>query len=137
MPAHAPSLSRSRLAGLRILVVDDTADTLRLLSFVLERYGAEVLTASSAAEAFEQVTRQAPDVLVSDIGMPGEDGYSLMRRIRALEPERGGQIPALACTGFSWQYDRGQSLAAGFQAHLAKPIDLTALVHEIAHLAGR
>ena len=137
MPINAPSLSSSTLAGLRILVVDDSADTLELLSFVLEQYGATALTASSAAEAFELVTQEAPDILVSDIAMPGEDGYSLMRRIRALGPERGGQIPALACTGFSWQYDSAQSLAAGFQAHLAKPIDPTALVHEIAHLAGR
>ena len=137
MIAQGTALSRSALAGLCILVVDDNDDARALLRSVLEFYGATVLTAGSASQALETLELIVPDLLVSDIGMPDEDGYSLLRTIRAFEPERGGQIPAVACTGFPREYDRAGSYEAGFQAHLTKPIQPVQLMAAIAPLVGR
>ena len=130
-------LSCTCLAGLHILVVDDNADTLELVSLQLHLYGAEVVTASSAAEAFQLLIHDPPDVLVSDIQMPGEDGYSFLRRVRAQSAEHGGETPALAFTGYTSLYDQVKSRAAGFQAQLAKPVDPEDLVAAVASLAGR
>jgi CheY-like chemotaxis protein len=95
-----------------------------------------VQTASSAAEGFATFRRFHPDVLISDIGMPGEDGYSLIRRIRALPGLEGGRVPALALTAFAREEDRARSLAAGFTTHIRKPVDLGKLTGAIAELAG-
>lgn len=110
------------LAGFRILVVDDEADARDLLAIRLQQYGAEVITAPSVDAALEALTAQKPlpDLIVSDIAMPGEDGYSLIRRVRAMEPEQGGRIPAIALTAYSRTKDRVQALAAGFQIHLSR-----------------
>lgn len=125
------------LNGLQILVVDDHADTLELLVIALTEYGADVKAASSAREALEAFEQFKPDVLVSDIGMPGEDGYALIRQVRILEPEQGRNIPAVALTAYASESDRALALDAGFQTHLPKPVEPDKLVAAIAHLAGR
>ena len=131
--------SRPRLDGLRILVVEDEPDARDLLVIRLQQYGAEVIAASNAAEAWDQINRSGlkPNVIVSDIAMPGEDGYSLIRRIRTLSPEEGGRIPAIALTAYSRIKDRVQALAAGFQMHVPKPVDAAELVLAISSIVGR
>jgi PAS domain S-box-containing protein len=144
-PAPTPPPARAeegaekplRLDGLRLLVVDDEKDTADFLSILLTQRGAKVSIARSAAEAFETLQRERPDVLISDIGMPHEDGYSLIRKIRALPTERGGQIPAVALTAYSRDQDRVRALVAGFQNHVVKPVQAAVLVAVVANLAGR
>ncbi len=125
------------LAGLRLLVVEDEPTGREMLVALLEQYGAEVVAAASAEEALTALERAVPDVLLSDIGMPGESGYDLLRRVRALSAERGGRVPAIAFTAYSSSQDRLESLDAGFQAHLAKPTDPARLVAMITALAPR
>jgi CheY-like chemotaxis protein len=125
-----------QITGLKILVVDDEPDTREFLQTALEQYGATVTTAASAREALEQVSKCKPDVLLSDIGMPDEDGYSLIRQIRALPSEQGGNIPAAALTAYARQSDRLQALTAGFQIHIPKPIEPIQLIKVVASLAG-
>lgn len=125
------------LYGLKILVVDDDQDTRDLLEWVLKRVGAEVVAVPSAKGAMEALEKERPHILVSDIAMPEEDGLSLMRRIRALPRERGGRIPAVALTAHSMVQDRLQSLRAGFQSHVPKPVvpeELVEVVTSIVHL---
>lgn len=126
-----------RLVGLRVLLVDDDPDALELLSLVVGRDGAEVLVASSASEAFELVQKRQPHVIVSDIGMPGEDGNDLLRRVRALSREAGGETPAIALTAFAQPRDQDVALQAGFNAYLAKPADPKEIVASVATLASR
>jgi PAS domain S-box-containing protein len=126
-----------RLPGVRVLVVDDENDSRAMLAAVLEGQGAAVTSAGSADEAVAAFERARPDIIVSDIAMPGQDGYSLIRRIRALGPEGGGRTPAVALTGRVTADDRTRALAAGFQAHVAKPIDTAELLEAVAALAGR
>jgi two-component system CheB/CheR fusion protein len=126
---------RRPLAGLRLLVVEDEETGREMLTRLLEQYGAEVVAAASATEALAALERAVPDVLLSDVGMPGESGYDLLRRVRALPIERGGRVPALAFTAYSSSQDRLDSLDAGFQAHLAKPTDPARLVAMITALA--
>jgi len=123
------------LQGIRVLVVDDDADTCELLTTVLGHYGAEVTATSSVVEAMAAVERRWPEVLVSDIAMPGEDGYSLVRRVRALERERGQHLPALALTAHARASDTEQAYLAGFEAHVPKPVEPAALARVIARLA--
>src|SRR5215475_8109606 len=125
------------LDGLRVMVVDDEAETRDLLTAMLTRRGAEVKACASAAEALEEIERWRPSVLVSDIGMPDEDGYTLIGKLRALGPERGGDIPAVALTAYARSEDRMRALASGFQVHVPKPIEAGELVVVIASLAGR
>jgi PAS domain S-box-containing protein len=125
------------LSGLRVLVVDDEADTRILLRAMLEQCGSEVMTAASAAEALELFEQSRPDVLLSDIGMPGEDGYALIGRVRKLEAESGGRVPAIALTAYARAEDRLRALKSGFQVHLPKPIEPIELVTVVASLAGR
>jgi CheY-like chemotaxis protein len=125
------------LYGLKILVVDDDVDSRELIEWVLKRVGAEVTSVGSAREALEALKREKPHVLVSDIAMPQEDGYTLLKKIRALPPERGGRIPAIALTAHSLVQDRLQSLRAGFQSHVPKPVvpeELVEVVASIIHL---
>jgi hypothetical protein len=129
--------SAERFSGLedfRILVVDDEPDTLELLITVIKSCGASVRAAESAQEAFQAVEQFKPHILVSDIAMPGEDGYSLIRRLRTLSPDKGGAIPAISLTAYAREEDRTQALKAGFQMHLAKPVnpeDLLAAIREL------
>ncbi|MCC5642871.1 response regulator [Nostoc sp. CHAB 5824] len=128
------------LSGLQILVVEDEADSLELLSTILQEYGAEVISVASVSEALEIIenaTSQSLDVLVSDIGMPNEDGYSLIRKLRQLEAQRGGRMPAVALTAYARSDDRKQALLAGFQMHLPKPVEAAELATVIASLTGR
>ncbi len=127
----------SRITGVRVLVVDDEADARALIKRLLEDCQASVTTAATGAEAFERVQSERPDVLVSDIGMPGEDGYALIRRIRALGPERGGAIPAIALTAYARSEDRIKAVQAGFQHHVAKPVEPAELVTMIASLSPK
>lgn len=125
------------LDGLRVLVVDDSADTLELIAFILEQCKAQVRKAASAYEAFEAIAQSKPDILISDISMPDEDGYSLLARLRTLEAKPGRQIPAVALTAFAREEDCTRALAAGFQMHLSKPVEPAELVAVVADLAGR
>ena len=127
----------SDLSGTRVLVVDDQADARDLIKRVLEDCGAQVFTASSADEAIPLVESELPHVLVSDIGMPGSDGYELLRRVRALGPERGGKVPAIALTAFARSEDRTRALRTGFLVHVSKPVDPSELVATVASVAGR
>ncbi|HKQ79969.1 MAG TPA: CHASE3 domain-containing protein [Blastocatellia bacterium] len=124
------------LDGLRVMIVDDEAETRDLLTAMLTRRGAEVKACASAAEALEEIERRRPSVLVSDIGMPDEDGYALIRKLRALGPERGGNIPAVALTAYARSEDRMRALRSGFQMHVAKPIEAGELIVAIASLTG-
>jgi len=124
------------LAGVRVLVVDDEADARDLISELLRRAGADVATAASAHEALQSLGRQRPDVLVSDIAMPDEDGYALIRCVRQLAPEDGGTLPSVALTAYAREEDRARALAAGFQAHLAKPVEPAELVAAVARFAN-
>jgi PAS domain S-box-containing protein len=125
------------LQGLKVLVVDDEADTRELIGEVLKECGSEVITSRSVAEALVALEQHKPDILISDLGMPDEDGYSLISKIRALPSERGGQIPAAALTAYARAEDRMRVLRSGFQFHLPKPVDSAELVTVVASLAGR
>jgi len=135
-PAHAPTEDAPTLAGISVLVVDDEPDVHQFLRLLLEQRQARVYCASSAQEALEALERYSPDVLLSDIGMPGMNGYELMQRIRALPPERGGTVPAAALTAYARPEDARDALAAGFQRHLVKPVDPEALTRTVRTLAG-
>ncbi|HEX8844508.1 MAG TPA: PAS domain S-box protein [Pyrinomonadaceae bacterium] len=126
----------SMLAGWRLLVVDDEPDARELMRTVLEKQGASVTTAGSADEALEVFEREKPDVLISDIGMPGADGYDLIRRIRARGEAEGGNVPAAAVSAYVGEENRRQALAAGFQIHVAKPLDPSELVAVVQSLKG-
>lgn len=126
-----------KLDGLRVLVVDDEADARQIISTLIRRTGAEVMACESANEALEALESWHPDVLMSDIAMPGEDGYSLINKVRSLPAERGGEVPAAAFTAYAREEDRKRALEAGYQMHIAKPISSGQLVAMIAHLAGR
>ncbi|HEU5181894.1 MAG TPA: CheR family methyltransferase [Candidatus Polarisedimenticolia bacterium] len=129
-----PDTSPASLSGLMVLVVDDEVAARESLRRMLEDQGADVVSVKSADEALEVLQRQRPDVLVSDIGMPGRNGYDLMRTIRALPPERGGTVPAIALTAFGSVQDRERALAEGYKVHLAKPVDSTELFSTIVAL---
>ncbi len=123
-----------QLTGLRILVVDDDQGSRDVLGEVLSRVGAEVRVAASADEAMHVLEDFRPGVICSDIAMPGEDGYSFISRVRARGAARGGNVSALALTALAGEEDRRAALSAGFQMHLAKPVDVTRLLHAIADL---
>ncbi len=127
--------ARVSLAGIRVLAVDDEPDARELVAFILKEYGAEVRVAASAKDAFQELRTWRPDVLVADIGMPVEDGYSLLRRIRALSPNEGGAIPAAALTAYAQAEDRDRAFAAGFQEHVSKPVIAQELARLVATLA--
>jgi signal transduction histidine kinase/DNA-binding response OmpR family regulator len=132
-----PPPHHSMLNGLRVLVVEDEVDTRDLIAAVLARSGAEVQTAATASEALETLEGWFPDVLVSDIGMPGEDGHAFIRKVRELDAKQPGWIPALALTAYASVEDRMRALSAGFQMHMAKPLDPAELVAVVANLGGR
>ena len=132
-----PDDAPDRLDGLRILAVDDEADTRELLRQGLEYCGAGVKVVSSAAEAIEALRSSVPDILISDIGMPGIDGYDLIKQVRALPPDRGGKVPAIALTAYTRIEDRLQALRAGYDMHVPKPVELTELCAVAASVARR
>jgi signal transduction histidine kinase/CheY-like chemotaxis protein len=122
------------LSGVQVLIVDDDADARELLTAILQQYGAEVRGVGSTPEGIEAVKAWRPDVLVSDIGMPGRDGYELIREVRALSSEHGGDIPAIALTGYARSEDRLKALRSGFQKHVTKPVEPENLAATIAGL---
>jgi signal transduction histidine kinase/CheY-like chemotaxis protein len=122
------------LNGVRILAIDDHIDTRESLSTLLEQFGASVSTAGSAAEALAALPRVKPEILIVDIGLPDEDGYSLLKKVRALPIAEGGHIPAVALTGFTREQDRRMAASVGFQRHLAKPINVEELLSTLKHL---
>jgi CheY-like chemotaxis protein len=124
----------SLLEGLHVLVVDDEEDARAILATVLTRYGALVTTAASVPEAMAAIDRRSPDVLLSDIGMPHQDGYALLRELRTRASSRGGAIPAVAITAYASAGDRAAAAAAGYQAHVAKPFESSAVASLVAHL---
>ena len=126
---------REDLRGLRLLLVEDDSDAREMVSEILEDAGGVVKTAASAAEAFDAFPGFRPQILISDIAMPGEDGYSLIRRVRALEPALGGDIPAIALTAYTRAEDRTKALAAGFTTHVGKPVNPLDLVAAVGNLA--
>jgi signal transduction histidine kinase len=143
--APAPDSGRHRaaagsappdLGGVRVMVVDDDRDARELLTATLGYYGADVTAAESAAEALVLLPEIRPDVLLSDIGMSGEDGYTFIRRVRALPPDRGGLIPAVAITAYATAGDRARAMSSGFQLHVPKPFDPIDLARTVQRLTG-
>jgi CheY-like chemotaxis protein len=129
--------SAPRLDGVRVLLVEDGGDARDLLTVVLREAGALVAAVGSAGEAIEAIARCVPDVLVSDIAMPEEDGFGLIARVRTLPRERGGRVPAVALTAYAGADTRAQTLAAGFEAHVGKPVRPEDLIAAIAGLLPR
>jgi CheY-like chemotaxis protein len=111
------------LKNRRILIVEDDPDTQALLKAVLEGHGAETVVVDSSFEGLAEIARRKPDVIISDIGLAGENGYAFIRKLRSLPPEGGGHIPAVALTAYAASMDRRQALLAGFQTHLSKPVE--------------
>ncbi|HEU4478907.1 MAG TPA: response regulator, partial [Pyrinomonadaceae bacterium] len=128
-------LASEKLKGLHVLLVDDDQDTLQLLTAALSQGEAKVTAVSSAEAALAAVKSAAPDVLISDIAMPGEDGYQLLAKVRALNLNDGRLLPAVAITAYAREEDRLLALASGFQAYLAKPIELSELIAAVAEAA--
>ncbi|PZV18502.1 MAG: diguanylate cyclase [Leptolyngbya sp.] len=120
------------LDGIRVLLVDDDADARDLVAFILEQAGAIVTVVDSAIAALKCFSQVKPDLLISDIGMPGKDGNGLIQEIRTLPPAEGGQVPAIALTAYAGEIDQQQAIAAGFERHMTKPVDAEALVQAIA-----
>jgi CheY-like chemotaxis protein len=135
---HEPGGRRDDLEGgnllrdVRILVVDDQEDARDLLRAMLAQYGALVTTVDSARAALEEIDQRPPDVVLSDVGMPHEDGYALIRQLRGRATQRGGRIPAIAVTAYASVADRAAALESGYQAHVAKPFDPAELARTIA-----
>jgi CheY-like chemotaxis protein/anti-sigma regulatory factor (Ser/Thr protein kinase) len=127
---------RKALEGVRLLVVEDDADSRDMLVMIFERSGALVAAVASAGEAMDALRRATPDLLVCDIGLPGEDGLELIRKVRALETEKGGRVPALALTAYAGPAHRERALAAGFDKQVSKPVVPAELVAQVALLAG-
>jgi CheY-like chemotaxis protein len=120
-----------------VLVVDDHPVVREVIAELLEDFGARVTAVSGVPEALESLERERPNVMLSDIEMPGEDGYALIQKVRALPPDRGGQTPAAALTGLGTSADRARALQAGFQDHVAKPVDAGQLVRIVTILAAK
>jgi CheY-like chemotaxis protein len=120
-----------------VLLVDDDSDTLKLMTTALTKRQANVTAVSSAGEAILAITRKRPDVLVSDIAMPDEDGYGLIQKVRSLENGETENIPAVAISAYAKDEDRKRALSAGFQIYLAKPVELTELISVVARAARR
>jgi CheY-like chemotaxis protein len=131
----APRSLEQRLAGVNVLVVEDEPDAREVVGALLESRGARVVLTASAAEAYSSLARELPDVIVSDIGMPGEDGYQFVRRVRTFAPERGGSTPIVALTAYASAQDRLKTREAGYTHHLAKPVDADELVDVLAALS--
>jgi CheY-like chemotaxis protein len=136
IPPRADTPLPAGLDGIRVLVVDDEPDARDLVAYVLETCGMEVRIAGAAAEALTALERFTPHVIVSDIGMPNQDGYMLIRAIRTLADPTHKAIPAIALTAFALEEDRKRALAAGFNQHMSKPVEPSVLVDAVVALAG-
>ncbi|MGG6241215.1 ATP-binding protein [Nodosilinea sp. AN01ver1] len=127
--------SQLNLTGVRVLAVDDDPDARELVAVMLTQYGAEVMSATSAAEALVALATYRPHVIISDIGMPSMDGYMFIKQVRTLPPDQGGQVPAIALTAYTREADQQQALASGYQRHLSKPFEIEPLVKAVLALA--
>jgi CheY-like chemotaxis protein len=134
--SESDSATGPLLAGVKVLCVDDTADSREVMMVMLRTQGATVLGAESVDEALALVQSERPDVVLSDIAMPG-NGHSLIQQIRALPEDAGGQTPAAAVTAFTSPDDQARALAAGFQVHIPKPVDMTQVTMAVAAIVGR
>jgi CheY-like chemotaxis protein len=134
---RAEGYDQLSLRGLTVLMVDDEADARLLVKRLLEDCGAKVVVAESAREGLESVRREHPNMLISDIGMPEEDGYAFIRKVRSLRPEEGGDTPAAALSAFARTQDRTRALRAGYQMYIAKPVDPSELTAAVASLARK
>jgi signal transduction histidine kinase len=132
----SPQGERPGLAGMRVWIIDDSATGRRMLKQWLEMSGAQVTAMASASEALKTLDESTPEVLLSDLGMPDMDGYTLMRAVRARAPEHGGNVPAIALSGYATPEDRERALSAGFQLHMPKPLKLDEVVRAIATLTS-
>ena len=128
------SETEAMLKGISVLLVEDNADSRDMLKIMFEQHGMEITAVDSAAAALSAIEQVQPDILVSDVGLPGEDGYELIRKIRLLSPEQGGAVPAVALTGYASLQDRTQALDSGYQEHLSKPVDIDKLIELIKSL---
>ncbi|MGI8813531.1 MAG: response regulator [Pyrinomonadaceae bacterium] len=136
-PNSATSANGHRLDGIKVLIVDDDLDAVAMLKFALNSSGADVRTSGSVPEAFESISQTIPDVLLADINMPGQDGYSLIRELRSRTTEDGADIPAIALTAMARTEDSELALASGFQMHISKPVNIDEIAHAVARLAGK
>jgi signal transduction histidine kinase/CheY-like chemotaxis protein len=135
--SYSFSVAYAPLEGVNVLVVDDDVDTREFLAFLLEQQGAIVTIAASANEALNAIAQSKPDLLLSDLGMPEVDGYALIRKLRSMSVDEGGQIPAIALTAYAAETTQQQVFAAGFQLHIAKPADPSKLISAIASLVKK
>jgi CheY-like chemotaxis protein/nitrogen-specific signal transduction histidine kinase len=133
----ARSETESLLKGIRVLLVEDNEDSRDMLKIMFEQHGMETIAVDSAAAALSALKQIQPDILVSDVGLPGEDGYELIAKIRQLQPEQGGAIPAVALTGYASLQDRVRAFDVGYQEHLAKPVDIDKLLELVKKLVVR
>ena len=122
------------LNGIRLLLVEDNDDSREMLKVMFQQYAVDVTAVASAAEALEAIKQIKPDILISDVGLPGEDGYALIRKIRQLPPEQGGLVPAIALTGYASLQDRARAFEVGYQEHTAKPVDIDNLIELVKSL---
>lgn len=129
--------SEAILKGIRVLLVEDNEDSRDMLKIMLEQHGMETVAVDSAAAALSAVRHNQPDILISDVGLPGEDGYELISKIRKLPPEQGGEIPAVALTGYVSLQDRVRAFEVGYQEHLSKPVDMEKLLELVKILVVR
>jgi PAS domain S-box-containing protein len=135
--SFTPTEAKAPLDNIQVLLVDDDTDTREFQAFLLEQNGAKVTAVGSGLAALNALEHSIPDVIVSDVGMPHMDGYMLMQQLRALPPEQGGQIPAIALTAYAGELNHQQALQAGFQQHLAKPVEPDKLIQAITTLTGK
>ena len=129
--------SKRVLQGVCVMVVDDDPNAREMLSDILALYGAAVLVASSVKQALQMLQEGQPEVIISDVGMPDEDGFDLIRQVRALPPGSGGLTPAIALTGYARPEDKARALSLGYQGFVAKPLDLDELIDKLTLLANR
>lgn len=125
------------LKGVRVLLVEDNEDSREMLKIIFEQHGLEITAVDSADAAMSAIKQAQPDILISDVGLPGEDGYALISKIRQLPPEQGGAIPAVALTGYASLKDRLHAFDVGYQEHLSKPVDIDKLLELVKNLVGR
>ena len=137
LSSESSSLTAKALKGVRVLVVDDNEDACELVGLIMEQCGASVTLVWSTLQALEVFNENPHDILICDIGMPGEDGYSLISRLRARQPEQGGRIPAIALTAFSEPEERTRILQSGFQMYVGKPVEPSDLVAAVCRLSGK
>ena len=136
-PSEPSESSEHSLEGIHILLVEDDEDSREMLKVLFSQYNIKTTAVDSAAEALDAIRKIQPDIIISDVGLPGENGYSLIRKIRQLAPAANGQVPAIALTGYASLQDRSYALEAGYQEHLAKPVDLDILIELVKNLVSQ